>query len=82
MTSGVENNLFGLGFTEVNKHLINPANDIPKFTKGWPYAGQATHNLWIQMDAVQSLNLTLKSSESSDHHISPPTPNDRAKLAL
>ena len=38
---------FDLGFTEANKHLINPATDVPKLTKRKPtpgYAGQATHD--------------------------------------
>ena len=28
MTQGVEKKIFDLGFTEVVKHLINPASDI------------------------------------------------------
>ena len=48
MTLGVEKKIFDLGFTEVNKHLINPASDVPELTKGQPmpgYAGHASDNL-------------------------------------
>ena len=52
MTSGVEKNFFDLGFTEVNKHLMNPISDVPKLKKGLPmpgYAGQANYNSLIQL---------------------------------
>ena len=35
MTSWVEKYFFDLGFTKVNKHLINAASDVPKLTRGW-----------------------------------------------
>ena len=48
MTSEVEKNFFDLGLIEVNKHLINPASDVPQLKKGLPmpgYAGRANYNL-------------------------------------
>ena len=43
MTSWVEKIFFDLGFTKVNKHLITPASDVPKLTRGWPMTGYAGH---------------------------------------
>ena len=37
MTSGVEKIIFDLGFTEDNKHLINPASEVPKLIRGGQY---------------------------------------------
>ena len=36
MTAGVGKIIFDLGFREDNKHLINPASEVPKLIRGWP----------------------------------------------
>ena len=53
---------FDLGFTEVNKDLINPTSDIPKLRKGWSMPGYAEKATYTNLRLVfrQSLSIYVK----------------------